>query len=141
MPPSYIATSLAFLIFIQNLFNSVFVIVANTIFTQSLISNIRKHAPSVSPEAALEAGGSAAAVRHLVPEGSEELDEVLNAYNDALRNVWYLLVGFSCLVFAASWGMGWIDVRKKTEEKKKGAEKKDEEAQEVVSEESKEKEV
>lgn len=114
LPPSMIAVSLAFLIFIQNLAASVFSVVTNTIFEQTLISKLPEYAPSVSPKAALNAGGSAEAVRALVPMGGgHELDGVLKAYSDALRNLWYLLVGFAVAAFLFGWGTGWKDVRKK----------------------------
>ncbi|KAF2690511.1 efflux pump protein [Lentithecium fluviatile CBS 122367] len=113
LPPSLIPTSLAFLIFIQNLSAAIFLIIGNTIFTQSLLSKLAHYAPSISSQAALKAGGSADAVRKLIPAGREvELDGVLRAYSEGLGNVWYLLVGFSVGAFACAWGMGWRDVRK-----------------------------
>jgi hypothetical protein len=65
--------------------------------------------PTVSPAAVLDAGSGASAVRALVPLG--ELDGVLRAYSDSLRNVFYFLVGIACLAVLASLGMGWKDIR------------------------------
>lgn len=39
------------------------------------------------------------------------LPEVLGAYNDALRDVWYLALGLSGLVLLASFGMEWKNVK------------------------------
>lgn len=121
LPPRLIPVSLAFLIFIQNVFAAIFVVVANTVFTQSLIKKLARYAPSVSPQAALEAGGSAEAVRKL-SGNSGELAGILTAYNDSLRNIWYMLVAFGCIASFFAFGMGWRDVRKKdaTNNKQKG---------------------
>lgn len=130
LPASLIPSSLALLIFIQNLSASIVIIIGNTIFTQSLLSKLARYAPSISPQEALKAGGSVDAVRQLVPSGKEtELNGILRAYSESLGNVWYLLVGFAVGGFLFAWGTGWRDVRKEekisttTVEKKEGEEK------------------
>jgi hypothetical protein len=116
LPPSLVPVSLAFLIFVQNLGGSIILIIANTIFTQSLLSKLARYAPSITPQDALEAGGSAEAVRNLLPVGhSDEFGGVLRAYTESLGNVWYLLVGMAVGAFVFAWGTGWVDVRKKDE--------------------------
>ena len=45
LPMRLIPVSLAFLIFAQNIAGAIFLVVANTIFTQSLIKNLTKYAP------------------------------------------------------------------------------------------------
>ena len=114
LPLSLVPASLAFLIFTQNLGGSIVAIIANTIFTQSLLTKLAHYAPSVPPQSALSAGGSADAVRSLLPAGSfAEFDGILRAYYESLRNVWYLLIGLAIGSFLFAWGMGWVDVRKK----------------------------
>lgn len=115
---------MAALIFFQNLASSVASVISNTIFTQTLTSTIPRYAPSVSPQAALSAGSSADAVRALVPANrSDEVDGVLQAYSESLRNVFYFLIGLAACGAAASLGMGWRRVGKK----KTGEEGKEEE--------------
>ena len=63
----------------------------------------------------MDAGSGAGAVRDLVIGHEEELGGILLAYSESLRNVFYLLVGFSCAAVPLSVGMGWVDVRKKNE--------------------------
>ncbi|KAF2259733.1 efflux pump protein [Lojkania enalia] len=126
LPATQIPISLALLIFSNNLFGAIAVVICTTIFTQSLASNLEKYAPSVPVQAALDAGGSPDAIRALVPEGSEELGSVLTAVSESVNNVFYYLVGLSCLAFAFSWGLGWGNVRKKEGEAKVEAEKQDE---------------
>jgi hypothetical protein len=78
----------------------------------------------VPPQAALDAGSGAGAVRALLPIGHEaELDGVLRAYSESLRNVFYLLTGIACLAVAVSSGMGWKDVRNKGDQMKVDAAK------------------
>ncbi|KAI1390647.1 putative MFS multidrug transporter [Hypoxylon trugodes] len=115
LPPAQGALGIAFLIFCQNISTAVFSVVGNTIFTQSLVKQITALAPSVSPAAALAAGGSAEAVRALAPPGSPELAGVIQAFANSFDTVCYLLIAAASLSFVASWGFGWIDVRKKPE--------------------------
>lgn len=121
LPAKQLPISLAFLMFTQNLAGSVLVVLATTIFTQSLVSEVAVHAPSVPPAAALAAGGSASGVRALLPAGSPELDGLLLAFSNSVDRVFYLLVGCGVASFAAAWGMGWKDTRKKKEPEKGSA--------------------
>jgi hypothetical protein len=107
---------MTFLIFVQSLMAAISNVVANTIFTQTLAQKIVALAPSVRPEAALAAGGSAEAVRALLPAGSPELNGLLLAFSKSVNAVFYLLVAVSGVCFIASWGMGWVDIRKKPEQ-------------------------
>ncbi|KAI4937717.1 hypothetical protein J4E85_000152 [Alternaria conjuncta] len=109
--PAQYPVALASVVFFQNLSTSIAVVIANTIFSQTLRSAITRYAPTISPQAAIDAGSSASAVRALVPLG--ELDGVLRAYSEGLRDVFYFLVGIACLATLASLGMGWKDIRNK----------------------------
>jgi hypothetical protein len=109
---------MAFLIFLQNFGTSIGIVLSNTIFAQTLTKVIPQYAPSVSSQAALDAGSDADAVRCLVVGHEEELTGVLLAYSESLRNTFYFLVGLSGIAVVSSLGMGWVDVRKKKEEAK-----------------------
>ncbi|KAI2602464.1 putative MFS multidrug transporter [Hypoxylon sp. NC1633] len=115
LPPSQSALGLAFLIFTQNFASAIFSVVGNVIFTQTLLKQMASLAPSVNPNAALAAGGSAAAVRALVPPGSPELGNVILAYSNAFDSVCYMLLSLAILSSMAASGMGFADVRKKKE--------------------------
>jgi hypothetical protein len=110
-----VAVGTSFLVFSQNMFAAIFVTIANTVFQESLRSNILSHAPGVSPEAAIAAGGGAEAVRQLAPPGSELLEGVLLSYSNSVSDVLYLIVALTVIGFLASFGMGWVDLRKTTE--------------------------
>ncbi|KAI4916828.1 hypothetical protein J4E90_003331 [Alternaria incomplexa] len=109
--PAQYPVALASVVFFQNLSTSIAAVIANTIFAQTLRSAITRYAPTISPQAAIDAGSSASAVRALVPLG--ELDGVLRAYSEGLRDVFYFLVSIACLATLASLGMGWKDIRNK----------------------------
>lgn len=104
---------MAFLIFCQNLSGAIFVVVSTVIFTQGLLRELAVHAPSVEPQAALDAGASASAVRALVPPGSPDLDGVLVSFSNAFDQVFYLLIALSLVGLLAAFGMGWTNIKKK----------------------------
>jgi hypothetical protein len=120
LPGRQIPVAIGFQIFCQNLLGSILLVIASVVFNQSLASEIAIHAPSVSPAAASAAGGSASAVRALLPEGSPELDGLLLAYSNSVDRIFYMLVACSLISFTASWGMGWKDTRKKAAPPKGG---------------------
>lgn len=113
MPGRQIPVAIAFQVFCQNIMGACLLSIAAVIFTQSLAAELPKHAPSVTPEAASAAGGSASAVRALVPKGSPELEGLLLAYSNSIDRVFYMLAALSVVSFFAAFGMGWKDTRKK----------------------------
>jgi len=113
--PAQSPTVIAFMIFVENLVAAIFTIVGNVIFTKTLTRKVPVLAPSVSPEAALAEGGSAEAVRALLPSGSPEVYGLLLAFSDSINAVFYLLAALAVVSFTAAWGMGWVDVRKKAQ--------------------------
>ncbi|KAL4923298.1 MDR family MFS transporter [Aspergillus undulatus] len=126
LAPEKIPIGIAFMIFCQNFAGAVFVVVGEVIFTQQLVQQVQVHAPSVSVEAAEAAGASADSVRALVPEGSPELAGVLLAFSNSVDKVFYLLMALCLLGFVASFGMGWVDIKKKAAEAKARAAENDE---------------
>lgn len=104
---------MAFLIFLQNFGTSIGIVLSNTAFAQTLTRTIPRYAPSVTGQAALQAGSAARAVRNLVVGHEDELNGVLLAYSESLRNVFYFLVAMAGFSAVLSLGMGWVDVRKK----------------------------
>lgn len=115
LPNSQIAVAMAVLTFTQGLGSSILITVANTIFDNSLASEIQSRAPGVSAGAVLAAG--ATAFRNVVPE--EELPGVLEAYAISFDRVFYLMIGLAVVTFVTSWGLGWHDVRQKKGHKPK----------------------
>lgn len=109
LPDSQIAVGMAVMMFLQGLLASVLISIANTIFDNSLLSEIRARAPSVNAEAVLAAG--ATAFREIVTP--EQLPAVLESYAISFDRVFYLVIGLTGATFITSWGLGWHDVREK----------------------------
>lgn len=95
--------------FSQILSGSIALTIANLIFDSSLRHEVPLYAPGVNPESLLAAGASG--VRNIL--STDQLAGVLKAYSISVDRVFYLAVGFSAVLFCASWGMGWKDIRKK----------------------------
>lgn len=115
--PSQMSVGMAILIFSQNFGASIAMVISNTIFAQSLTKLVPQYAPSVSHQAALEAGSGAGAVRKLADGHEDELSGILLAYSKSFDRIFYFLVALSCMSVVVSFGMGWVDVRKKKEVK------------------------
>ncbi|KAF7587425.1 hypothetical protein BBP40_007244 [Aspergillus hancockii] len=91
------------------------------VFVQSLLAAIF-NIVGPGPSAVGEPRGGARGRRKrgsgagLLPPGSPELEGLLLAYSKSLNTVFYLLVAAAVVCFAAAWGMGWVDIRKKAPE-------------------------
>ena len=75
-----------------------------------LQSKLVKLLEPILPDADLSDIGSSGAIsiREDAPAG--QLGAVLVAYNDAIRSIWYLALGLSCLTLLASLSMEWRSV-------------------------------
>lgn len=113
LPGYHIPVAIAFQVFCQNMLGSILLVVASTIFNQSLAVELPKHAPSISIEAATAAGSDSEAVRALLPDGSPELEGLLLSYSNSIDHVFILLAVCSIASFVAAFFMGWTDTRKK----------------------------
>ncbi|KAK1146921.1 hypothetical protein N8T08_002248 [Aspergillus melleus] len=69
LPPAEIAVGMALMMFSQTLGASVFLAVANVIFTTSLRAETPRYEPDTDPEAVIAAGASA--VRDVVTSAAE----------------------------------------------------------------------
>ncbi|KAI0977102.1 major facilitator superfamily domain-containing protein [Xylaria arbuscula] len=118
LPARQSQLGVSFLVFCQTFSAAVFVVVANTIFTQQLIHETTRLAPSIDPAAVLAAGGSAQAIRNLAPPGSPQLAGLLKAYSNSFDTVCYLMVALAGISTFASFGMGLINTRQKKPEQK-----------------------
>lgn len=87
--------------------------VANTIFDDSLASQIRSRAPHADPEAVIAAG--ATGFRRVV--SAEDLPAVVRSYAVSFDRTFYLAVALSVLCLFTSLGLGNRDVRVKQREK------------------------
>jgi MFS family permease len=95
--------------FFQFFGSSIFLAIAQTIFSNKLTSELSKHVPEVNAEALLHLGTSA--VRGFVTQ--EELPAVLAAYNKAITSTFYVAAVASACGFFASLLSEWRSVKGK----------------------------
>jgi hypothetical protein len=100
---------MAFLIFSQSLSGSIFLSIADTVFTNKLRAWIDQFAPTVNPQIVINAG--ATGVRQVV--SPQDLSGVLAAYAKSCDDVFFLAMAASAAAFLFAWGLGWTDIRKK----------------------------
>ncbi|KAL9082890.1 MAG: hypothetical protein Q9165_008743 [Trypethelium subeluteriae] len=105
-----IPTAMAILILCQNLGAAIWLTLAQTVFSNSLHSALKKDAPGANA-AAITAGG-ARMIRNIV--SAQQLPGVLRAYSKGVDSTMYLGIGIGVVAFACAWGLGWKDIRKKT---------------------------
>ena len=98
---------MAIMIFCQFFGSSIFLAVAQTAFANSLVREVRRHAPTVSAQALLNAGS--AGVRDIVKP--EDLPGVLLAYNNAIRMTFYVALSVAIMGLLTSLGMEWKSVK------------------------------
>ncbi|PMD19411.1 efflux pump [Hyaloscypha hepaticicola] len=109
-----ISVGIALVVFTQFFGSAIFIAFAQTTFTNSLGPALREFAPNVSAKFVIDTG--ATNLRDVI--GAAELNGVLMAYNQALTHTFYLAAGTAAVAFIASWGMGWVNVRKVKETSK-----------------------
>lgn len=102
---------MALIMFSQSFSGAMFLSFSGTIFTNSLKNMIPKYASSVDPKAVITAG--ATGFRNII--SGNDLANVLVAYAKSVDPVFYLCAGAAFGCFAFAWGMGWKDIRTKTQ--------------------------
>ncbi|TQV95280.1 hypothetical protein V2A60_009680 [Cordyceps javanica] len=108
--PKLVSVAISILTFTQTFGGSVFLSIAQTVFTTSLRSTIPKYAPNVSAEEVIEVG--ATGVWNAIKD-PKDLANVLIAYNESIRRNYYIAIGCSVVCFFIAWFMGWKDIRAK----------------------------
>ncbi|KAJ3497861.1 hypothetical protein NLG97_g1571 [Lecanicillium saksenae] len=108
--PKLISISMSILTFTQTFGGSVFLSIAQTVFTTSLRTSIPKHAPNISAEDIIQAG--ATGVWKAV-DNPADLAGVLLAYTESIRRNYYIAIGCSGVCFFLAFGLGWKDIRAK----------------------------
>ncbi|KAI1617443.1 DNA repair protein RAD50 [Exophiala viscosa] len=114
LPPKEQAMATSQVFFFQYLGGTVFLAVAETIFTSALRSGLRDDAPNVNAELIINAG--ATAVRSVLSEAN--LPGVLRAYNHAIICTFNLAVAGTSAAFFACIGLGWKPLPHKATEKR-----------------------
>jgi hypothetical protein len=110
VPPPQIPIAMAIIIFCQNMGGAVFLVVANSIFTNGLRAELQRRFAEigVNPDILISTGLNS--IRSLV--SGDKLTAALECYTTAISHVMYLGIGVSIATFAFGWGLGWVDIRK-----------------------------
>jgi len=90
-----ITTGNAVLMFFPTLGGAVAVVICQAIFTNTLVQEIPKHAPSVNPQKVLDVG--ATHIRSLLPAGSPQLAGLIQAYSNAVVRTFLVAIVSICL--------------------------------------------
>ncbi|KXG52472.1 Major facilitator superfamily domain, general substrate transporter [Penicillium griseofulvum] len=108
LPLRDIPIGIAIITFAQSLSGAMFVSIAQTVFGNSLVASIAVNAPSVSPNALINAG--AANLSQRVPK--EILPSVLHAYNIAVIQTFYVSVAGALLSFVGAGLVQWKSMKR-----------------------------
>jgi hypothetical protein len=117
IPPAQMPVAIALLMATQTYFGALFLSFGATIFTNSLRTLLDSNVPGVNADHVAHAG--AYAFRRVVSDS--DLPAVLWYYAKSIDRVYYMSIGLSIICFFASFGLGWVDVRKKPSPEKKEA--------------------
>ncbi|CAI7643384.1 unnamed protein product [Penicillium glandicola] len=109
LPLQDIPIGIAIITFAQSLSGAMFISIAQTVFENRLVASITAYAPSMSPNALIEAG--AANLSHRVPK--DILPSVLRAYNVAIIQTFYVSVAAALLSFIGAGLVQWKSMKRR----------------------------
>jgi len=106
---SLVPIAISLVIFVQSLGTAVFLAVSNTLFDQSLISQLSVNAPNVDPAKVIAAG----ATGFLGDVSSEDIPGILLSYSNSIDRVFYIAAALGVVAFVTSNFLGWIHLQPK----------------------------
>ncbi|KAK0672086.1 major facilitator superfamily domain-containing protein [Cercophora samala] len=117
MPLEWIPVATACIQFFQSIGGAIFIAVAQAVFQNGLIDTLAKDAPDLPAELFLNIGASQVSqvVSAPPPAGlgrPGDVNIVLNAYLQGLRNTYYIAVGCACGAFVAACGLSWKKIQR-----------------------------
>ncbi|KAB8218552.1 major facilitator superfamily domain-containing protein [Aspergillus novoparasiticus] len=115
-----VPTGSALMMLSQSLGGAIFLAVAQTVFTNGLISNLQGAVPGYDGKslAHVVEGAGATTLRQLV--GGQDLPAVLVAYNTAVRNTFILGLALSCATIIGAIFAKWTSVKSPPQKKGDG---------------------
>lgn len=105
-----VPTGAVVLIFSQILGGTLFISVAENVFENRLVVELRRVAPELNASALINTGVTS--LRNVVQ--ASDLKEVLLAYNQAIMQTFYVAVALAVLSFIGAAGTEWLSVKKKS---------------------------
>ncbi|EPS31140.1 hypothetical protein PDE_06095 [Penicillium oxalicum 114-2] len=112
LSPEDIPVGTASVMFLQTLGGAIFIAVGQAVFQNGLQAGIRAYAPRVNPSAILNAG--ATEMRHVLANLGQldQLDGVIKAYMDGLRDAYRVSLALLLVAFVSSCFLEWKSVKK-----------------------------
>ncbi|KAK3301903.1 major facilitator superfamily domain-containing protein [Chaetomium strumarium] len=101
----------ALLMFAQFIGSSVWMVVASTVFNQSLASELAANIPETDPGRIIAVG--ATGFRQLPDLSPEDITAILWSYANATDRTFYVPAAIAALAFCVAPFMGWVDLRRK----------------------------
>ena len=109
LPLADVPMGTSIIVFTQILGGAIFISVAQNVFSNQLVANLRTAVPNLNPGIVLQTG--ATNLKDAIPK--EFLHGTLIAYNKALTQTWYVGVALACLSCIGAAGMEWKSVKQK----------------------------
>jgi hypothetical protein len=110
LSPSDTPVGIATVSFFQMFGGSLFAALSQTIFNEQLAKELMKNVPDIDLGALLAAG--TAGLHQIVKP--EQLDGVLQSYNVAILDTFYLAAAVTGISFFFALGLPWISVKRKS---------------------------
>lgn len=99
------------IVFSQNFGPALFVTVAQSLFNTRLVSNLEDKIPGIRIDGKALSSLGLSELKSLVPAG--ERGEMLSAYDEAILQMFYLVVALTCLTMVGSLTMEWRSSKEK----------------------------
>ena len=111
LPLSDVPVATACVSFFQQLAGALFIAVAQSLFTNGLLTGLEKNAPQLDPQLFLHSG--ATEIRHILADVGQEdaLEAVLQAYVDGLTHTYWITTACAIGAFFAACGLQWKSVK------------------------------
>lgn len=109
LPKADIPIGTAIIMFTQTLGGALFISVAQNVFTNSLIKNLKEVVPGLDPQLVLTVG--ATSLRDAIPD--QFLPGVQAAYNDTLMNTFYVSAAMATVSIFGAVAFEWKSVKGK----------------------------
>ncbi|KAK7049725.1 hypothetical protein VNI00_005756 [Paramarasmius palmivorus] len=108
LPLADVPSGTAIIVFMQTVGGAIFISIGQNVFSNKLATGIAKNVPDVNPALVLAAG--ATSLKNVVPE--QFLQRVIQVYNDALVDAYYVSVATACLTLFGSLAIEWKNMKK-----------------------------
>lgn len=122
LPPQDVPLGIAAVFFAREMGSAVFVAAAENLLSAGLVKGLEQ-IPELKGRAAQLAQSGVAEIRHAVQGmGDQMVGETIEAFNAALRNVWYLVVALTVAMILPFFLIKWLNLNKIGKERAQQAE-------------------